>query len=244
MQSIIFLGSKPIGYHCLEHLLQEQKATNTVVVGVLSNDNTLFDASLSVKKLAIENKIPIINSLEDLPNVDILYSVQYHQILKAHHIAKAKRAFNLHMAPLPEYRGCNQFSFAIIDGKKEFGTSIHAMDTKIDHGDIAFEKRFPIPENCWVQDLYTLTEIASKELFIETLPAIINNDIHFTSQESLVASRGTSMHYRKDIHMLKQIDPSWPAAKIDQHIRATSMPGFAPPFYKIGNHIFEFTGKK
>ncbi len=244
MQSIIFLGSKPIGYYCLEYLLQQQTALNLKVIGVLSNDNITFNAALSVKRLAENNQIPIIETLEEMPFVDIMYSVQYHQILKPQHLAKAKIAFNLHMAPLPEYRGCNQFSFAIIDGKKEFGTTIHAMDASIDHGDIAFEKRFSIPENCWVQDLYTITEKESIHLFKETLPAIVNNNIEFVTQQSLLEKRGTSMHYRKDIHTIKQIDPTWPADKIDKHIRATSMPGFAPPFYKIGNHTFEFTGKK
>lgn len=70
------------------------------------------------------------------------------EILNAEHIGHAKNiALNLHMAPLPEYRGCNQFSFAIADNKKEFGTTIHKMDTGIDHGNILFEKRFPIQMN-------------------------------------------------------------------------------------------------
>ena len=105
-----------------------------------------------------------------MPNVDFIYSVQYHQILKKEDIQKAGIiALNLHMAPLPEYRGCNQFSFALLDNKKEFGTTIHQLDAQIDHGDLLFEKRFPIPENCWIEQLYSLTYDASLLLFKESL---------------------------------------------------------------------------
>ncbi|MBK8684503.1 MAG: hypothetical protein IPN26_05660 [Bacteroidetes bacterium] len=76
--------------------------------------------------------------------MDFLISVQYHQILNERHIQKARTlAINLHMAPLPEYRGCNQFSFAILDQYPEFGTTLHVMDERIDHGDILFEKDSP-----------------------------------------------------------------------------------------------------
>jgi methionyl-tRNA formyltransferase len=241
MQTVIFLGSKPIGYYCLEYLIANQNNLQYNIVGVLSNDNARFDASLSVLQLATANHIPILQSLDDIPAVDILYSVQYHQILSAATIGKAKRAYNLHMAPLPEYRGCNQFSFAIADGAKEFGTTIHAMDAKIDHGDIAFETRFALPETIWISELYAQTEAASLALFKTSLDKIINNQITYTSQNSLIATRGTSIHYRKDIQQLKQIDLNWDAAKIDRHIRAAYMPGFEPPFTMLQNKKIYFT---
>ena len=241
MQKIIFLGSKPIGYYCLEYLIQHQAALQYQIIGVLSNENTVFNAALSVKALATQHHIPIIDTLEQMPEVDILYSVQYHQILCVQDIAKAKTAFNLHMAPLPEYRGCNQFSFAIADDKQEFGTTIHKMDARIDHGDIAFEKRFAIPENCWVNELYSLTETASLALFKETLAAIIDGSITWTPQENLIASRGTSLHYRKEIQELKKIDLQWDAQKIERHIRATYMTGFEPPYTIIHNKKIFFT---
>ena len=72
------------------------------------------------------------------------------------------------MAPLPEYRGCNQFSFAIVDGKKEFGTTLHKMEEGIDNGDIIAESRFDIPENCFVKELYELTYKTSRSNYSKT----------------------------------------------------------------------------
>jgi methionyl-tRNA formyltransferase len=241
MQTVVFLGSKPIGYYCLAYLIEQQANLGCKVIGVLSNDNAMFNPQLSVKALSMQHQIPIIDSLDNLPYVDILISVQYHQILKPHHIAKAKLALNLHMAPLPEYRGCNQFSVAIIDDAKIFGTTIHQLDAKIDHGAIAFESRFAIPENCWISDLYNITEKESVQLFKQSLEKIIANQITWTSQESLIDQRGTSIHYRNEIHALKQIDLDWSANKIQRHIRATYMPGFEPPYALINNQKIYIT---
>lgn len=240
-KSLVFLGSKPIGYHCLYYLIRQKDQLGIEIAGLLTNDNPRFSTTLSLRTLAEEHGIPVFDSLDELPTVDYLYSVQYHQILKEHHIHKAKKiALNLHMAPLPEYRGCNQFSFAIADQRDEFGTTIHQMDAGIDQGDIVFERRFKIPENCWVDELYELTFNASLDLFIETISEILNGNYTLTPQQQLVGERGTSLHYRSDINKLKEIDLNWSRDAIARHIRATYMPGFEPPYAMIGTQKIYF----
>ncbi|MEO6833791.1 MAG: formyltransferase family protein [Chitinophagaceae bacterium] len=218
---------------------------NFSLEALLTQSRIEFQDENNLEQLAKEWNIPVFTSLEEIPECDILYSVQYHQILLQSHIDKAKQiALNLHMAPLPEYRGCNQFSFAIIDNKKEFGTTIHQMDARIDHGDILFEKRFPIPENCWVERLYKTTEAASAALFKESLNDILNGKYFGILQKNLEDVRGSSIHYRDDIQALRRIDLSWPEEKISRHIRATSMPGFEPPFTMIGNDKIYLTRQR
>lgn len=180
--------------------------------------------------------------MDTLPECDILYSVQYHEILKPGHINRASQiAVNLHMAPLPEYRGSNQFSYAIIDGKEEFGTTIHEIDARIDHGAVLFQKRFPIPQNCWVNELYQLTYDASIKLFKQTLSHIINGLYNPVPQQSLESKYGTALHYRNEIADLKNIDLGWEKEKIERHIRATYMPGFEPPYTIINGEKIYFT---
>ena len=176
-----------------------------------------------------------------LDTVDIIISIQYHKILSLNHIKKAKDlAVNLHMAPLPEYRGCNQFSYAIIEGKKIFGTTIHKMDKGIDNGDILFENRFEVPKNCWIEDLYKITYEKSLKLFKQSLPKIISLNFVSVPQDSLIKKRGTSLHFRKEIEHLKKIDLSWNKNKIEKHIRATSMKGFEPPYFKLNEKKIYF----
>ncbi|MBL7712957.1 MAG: hypothetical protein JNL13_10845 [Chitinophagaceae bacterium] len=239
---VIFLGSKPIGYDCFQYLIAQQEQLGIQVTGLLTQSRSEFEGNSDLKQVAAAHNIPLIPSLEELPECDILYSVQYHQILKAEHIAKAKQiAVNLHMAPLPEYRGSNQFSFAIIDGKEEFGTTIHQMDSRIDHGDILFQKRFDIPKKCWVSQLYDLTYTASIKLFRQTLAHVISGNFRPVPQQDLIPSKGTSLHYRHEIVDIKRIDLEWDEEKIKRHIRATMMPGFEPPYCEVADQKIYFT---
>ena len=214
-KKIIFLGSKPIGDHCLADLIEQRGVLNVEIAGVLTNDRKEFGGEHDLNILARDHSIPVFQDADDIPECDIIYSVQYHKILKQVHIARAKEAaLNLHMAPLPEYRGSNQFSFAIIDQKTEFGTTIHLIDTRIDHGDIVFQKRFPIPDGCWVHDLYQLTYNTSLTLFKQTLSHIISGNYRVMAQESLINKYGTNLHFRNEMAALKKIDLSWPQKKL------------------------------
>ncbi len=240
-KKLVFLGSKPIGYECLSYVISQKEELDIEISGLLTHARKEFGNAHDLNSLANEYGIPVINNLEELPYCDILYSVQYHQVLKQEHIQKAGEiAVNLHMAPLPEYRGANQFSFAILEEKKEFGTTIHKIDTLIDHGDILFQKRFPIPENCWVNGLYELTYQASIRLFQQTLTHLVTGNYKLVPQETLVAKFGTSLHYRKEMEEIKQIDLNWTKEKIERHIRATSMPGFEPPYTFINGEKIHF----
>lgn len=239
-KKIVFLGSKPIGYECLDFLISQRESLNIEIAGLLTHARKEFGNAQDLNALAEDFKLPLLDDISDLPECDIIYSVQHHQILKQEHINKAKQiAVNLHMAPLPEYRGSNQFSLAIIEEKKEFGTTIHQIDTRIDHGDILFQKRFPIPEHCWVNDLYQLTYNASLALFKQTLSHIVSGNYKPVPQQLLEPKFGTSLHYRNEVNALKEIDLSWDKEKIDRYIRATSMPGFEPPFCRVnGEKVF------
>ena len=233
--SIVFLGSKPVGYQCLEHLLAEATNLNVAVTGVLTKARTEFGGAHDLSQLADDHAIPVFSHPDEMPSCDILLSVQYHRILTPPQLGKAQRlAVNLHMAPLPEYRGSNQFTYAILEEKEEFGTTLHVMDSRIDHGPILAQRRWKIPADSWVEDLYTRTVEESVLLFKEALPTLIAGHLKPLPQEELVGKYGTSLHLRKEMDALKIVDLSWPADKLERYLRATYMPGFEPPYALIG----------
>ena len=241
-KKVVFLGSKPIGYECLAYLISQKDNLNIEITGLLTHARKEFGNAHDLNVLAGEHSIPLLERLAELPECDILYSVQYHEVLKKEHIEKAcEAAVNLHMAPLPEYRGANQFSFALLEEKKEFGTTIHKIDHRIDHGDILFQKRFPIPDDCWVHDLYQLTYKASLNLFQQTLAHLVAGNYKPVPQEVLVGKYGTSIHYRKEMAEIKVINLDWQREKIERHIRATFMPGFEPPYCIINGEKVHFS---
>ena len=118
------------------------------------------------------------------------------------------------------------------------------MDTGVDNGDILFQKRFPIPDDCWVGELYDLTVNASFNLFKQTLAHIVDGKYTPVAQELLVNKYGTSLHYRKEMGKLKTISLKWDKEQIERHIRATSMPGFEPPYCFIDGEKVFFTKSK
>lgn len=242
MRSVAFLGAKRLGYHCLYHLIENADRLGIRLAGVLSSKNDRFP-EIDLLALAKEHIIPVFSELDELfanGPVDFLISVQFNSILQQRHIDQARSlAVNLHMAPLPEYRGCNQFSLAILEEKKEFGTTLHRLEASIDAGAIIAEKRFPIAAGITVDELFNQTESASIALFKEAIPSVFDQTCSFTDQSSLVSERGTSLHYRNEINELKIIDPTWSNEKKALHVRATSMPGFEPPYaMKAGKKHF------
>tara|TARA_B100000524_G_C23649105_1_gene369524 strand:- start:1320 stop:2072 length:753 start_codon:yes stop_codon:yes gene_type:complete len=246
LKKIIFLGSKPIGYECFKFLVQKKDILEIDIVGIHTNENAVINNNKSLLELARKHKIYILNSTDEILNIqsDFIISVQYHKILKLNHIKSASiLAFNLHMAPLPELRGCNQFSFALYKNIDRFGTTLHVIDEDIDSGDIIFEKRFKIPKNCFVDELYNLTFRHSCNLFYEKVPLIFKNKYKLTTQESLISDRGTSIHFRKEIIKLKEINLDEGIDELKRKIRSTSMPGFEPPFFMFNNKKFYITSK-
>jgi len=235
---IVYLGAKDIGTNCFRVLLERAATLNYEIVAARSRKS---EAGKAISKLAEENKIPLLSSLDDLPECDIIFSVQHHELLKKRHLQKARKiALNLHLAPLPEYRGCNQFTFAILENAAEFGVTIHEMDTRIDHGAILAESRFSIPENCWVKTLYDLSEEKALKLFQDTLPEIIAGKYVLTPQKDLEPLRPSQLHFRQEIEDIKEIPLNLSASEIDRRLRATMMPGFEPPYCRIGGQKVYF----
>lgn len=228
------MGGKQVGYSSLLFLLEHSEKLNVEVVGIFENTTSALSTSkYALLTLAQEFGIPHFNDktkLEGYSDVDFIFSVQYNEILTENEIQVAKEmAVNLHMAPLPEYRGCNQFSFALLDEAKEFGTTLHVLEPQTDAGAILFEKRFKILPEEFVTSLYEKTLKASIELFREKVEDILNGNYMLTPQPELFEERGTSFHLRSEINQIKRIESSWDIEKQKRHFRATYFPAFSPP---------------
>ena len=58
---IIFLGSKPIGYYCLNHLIQFKDDYDIEIIGVLTNNTNRF-GSADLYELCSENSIDVFSN--------------------------------------------------------------------------------------------------------------------------------------------------------------------------------------
>lgn len=82
------------------------------------------------------------SDLEEL-QIDGVVVVEYRKIIPAQYVKKYS-FFNCHAGILPKYRGFGANAWAIINGEKEIGYTIHAMNEKFDDGPIYFTKKIKI----------------------------------------------------------------------------------------------------
>jgi methionyl-tRNA formyltransferase len=75
---------------------------------------------------------------------DVNLSVAYNQIFRAAVRATAPWFLNVHAGKLPAYRGRNVINWAVINGEREIGITVHLVDEGIDTGDILLQRVLPI----------------------------------------------------------------------------------------------------
>lgn len=137
----------------------------------------------SVAELAAEKGIPVY-APED-PNhplwreriramkPDYLFSFYYRQLLGKEILSlPSKGALNLHGSLLPKYRGCAPLNWAIINGEKESGVTLHLMTEKADAGDIVAQKKFTISRDDTAKDVHLKAAKAAAELLAKELPLL------------------------------------------------------------------------
>ena len=57
------------------------------------------------------------------------------------------KIFNCHAGLLPSYRGRSVLNWALINGEKYYGITVHKVDKGIDTGDILIQKKIKIKKN-------------------------------------------------------------------------------------------------
>jgi methionyl-tRNA formyltransferase len=80
--------------------------------------------------------------------IDILLNVHSLHIVHAD-VVRAPRigSFNLHPGPLPRYAGLNAPSWAVYNGERTHGVTVHWMEPEIDTGPIAYQSMFDLAED-------------------------------------------------------------------------------------------------
>src|SRR5262249_14395950 len=118
--------------------------------------------------------VPCYRDHTDLPSaLDLVVSCYYDKILREDFIARQHRVINLHNSPLPKYRGVNPINWALKNGEREHGVTIHEIIPAIDAGPIIAQVKFTIcPEIEEVRDVYHKAIEYGWVLFRTTIPLL------------------------------------------------------------------------
>jgi methionyl-tRNA formyltransferase len=196
LKRIAFLGQKPVAVQCLKILINFLGSSS--IRFVLTNlDSTGWWQNSEVSETARFHGIAVFDQdtttemelIELLAknNIDTLISVQYPKIISSAVLAQVNfKAFNVHLAKLPSYRGWHAASHAILNGDRIFGVSIHKIDPEIDSGEIICESIFDIRKDITVGELYYLSEIHGINLFKKFCEKLSLGDIQGTPQVGVV----------------------------------------------------------
>jgi methionyl-tRNA formyltransferase len=108
---------------------------------------------------------------------------------------------NCHFGDLPHYRGNACPNWAMLNGEKKIGISIHLMDEGVDSGNIIIKKYFPVNKKTAIQEFYNYAEEIVPTLFLRAITNIKN-----------------SKHGKKQSRNPKQILRTYPRNKFDGKI--------------------------
>jgi len=148
--------------------------------------------------------IPDGHELTDLiEESEIFFSVFYNQLVSKEFIASRKKCFNFHGGLLPEYRGSGTINFAIINGEKETGITLHEIDDKIDHGPIIAIERMLILESDTAQTIFEKMEELIFSMFKKWFVQLVNFQYKAIPQDHSKAR----LYRRQDLQKAKDVTP-------------------------------------
>ena len=182
---VVFMGTPDFSVPPLEALIE-----NTNVVGIVTKPDKEVGRKKEikfspVKEVALKYNIKLFQpekikteyqEILDL-NPDIIITCAYGQIVPKEVLDYPKyKCINIHASLLPKYRGGAPIHKAIIDGEEKTGVTIMYMDEKMDSGDILYQKEVKIEDTDNVGTLFDKLSILGKDMIIEFLPKLLNND--------------------------------------------------------------------
>lgn len=109
---------------------------------------------------------------------DVIVSINASQIFKQPLLTLPPLGcINVHGAPLPKYRGRLPSFWALLNGEKETGVTVHFMNEELDDGPILLQRKVPIVPGETQHSLIVKTKQAGTELLLEALTKLEKGQI-------------------------------------------------------------------
>ncbi len=153
------------------------------VIGIIPDYNRRVKDPMFYKFFA-DKDIPIYTFKEaENFNSDAVIVVNYNRIIDLSNVS-FRFLLNIHLGLLPTYRGNNANAWAILNGERKVGYTIHEVSKVLDGGKIYYKFVYEIEEG----ETYFHAKKAITEDLVNTLPGviekIINEEIYGISQEN------------------------------------------------------------
>ncbi len=226
-----------VGVRCLKTLLSGGIEVPLVVT--VADDPREKQWFASVAETARDYGLPVV--MPEDPNtpefaarlaalgVDFLFSFYYRSMLGAPLLACARRgALNMHGSLLPKYRGRAPVNWAILNGEREIGATLHYMVARADAGDIVDQQAVPILADDEAREVYAKVTAAAEIVLARSLAGLLDGSAPHRPQP-LIPGQYFGRRRPED----GRIDWNWPAQRIHDLVRAVAPP-FPGAFGEVG----------
>jgi methionyl-tRNA formyltransferase len=175
-QRAVVLGKGELAIRVAEWFVQSDDYELAAIVPVIPEPT--WTSSLS--KWAAFAGIPWVTTghyrdlaSDDGDHLDLAMSIFYDRIFNSDFIDRCGRILNLHNAPLPRYRGMSPINWALKNGERSHGVTLHEVAPGIDSGPIVSQVEYSIyPDTDEVIDVYRRSLEFAWTLFVETMPIL------------------------------------------------------------------------
>ena len=230
-----FLGQKPLGETCFDILSQAGDFNISFGVSNYSKENWWKNNGIyqSCRRLSIpfvDNSYRAEDKIAKLikgSSCDFIISIQHSWILSKKLIDSVNgKAFNLHLAPLPEYQGWHGPTHAILENRKRFGVTLHWLTESVDKGEIAYFSEFSIFKDDTAVSLYQRAEKHGVKLFRKLIKDLASGKEPPRFQRN---SAGRFYSY-KELESFKDLTKLKDQNEKNKRIRALWFPPFEPAY--------------
>jgi methionyl-tRNA formyltransferase len=169
--------------------------------------------------------------------IDFLFSLQFNKILKKEILEIPEfGSINLHYSPLPKYRGVAAPTWALINGEKKFGVTLHYIDECVDTGDIIDQSIFNIGQVQSTRELYDLCVQKGVSLFKDNIDSIFELKNSKTPQDGSQA-----LYYPRSAIDFRQNTIDWTkdSSSLNNWIKAFIFPPFQFPEFVLDGKEYE-----
>jgi len=171
-----------VGVRCLRVLLDQGVNVALVLTHEDSPTETIWYDS--VAQVCADHSIPFITPDDaNAPNVvariralapEFFFSFYYRKMLGADLLGIPTRgALNMHGSLLPKYRGRVPVNWAVLQGERETGASLHYMEMKPDAGNLVAQTAVPILGDDTAFEVFQKVTVAAELTLARALPQLI-----------------------------------------------------------------------
>lgn len=221
-EKIYLVGNGRIADDCLRILSKKQiQVTYVEVFAEEFSFTRKLCQRLGIELLHID-KPDMKQFLLDQEKDTLIFSVHNSYIFPREVVEKTNLTIlNMHIAPLPHYRGMNAPTWEIYDQQKYAGVTWHEVAADIDAGGIIDQKIFDIDPDDTAMKVLQKSFLAGVELFEKNLDTFLKK----TYKTKPMEEKRTKLYLGKDLPNEGYMDMSWNLDKAYAFLRSMDYSG-------------------